>query len=1140
MSAPDSRGDIDAAIRRLLDQQADIRARLAVLVAAQHGLDLPQELDMLRHKLRVLRALVDHHGLVPRAPVLSQIEEARALQYHYVDALESLRRSSADAPPGFASWLDKHAGLHSLNRIRRMQGDQSAPNVPIQSSVKCWDEHCIHFIYGFPSRRERDHHAQVHKALAKRDSAFSMGDSPSLPASEHPSLQAEAFEPPNQIGPGQHARQAMPLLPPLSLPAQPPESGNSSATSTFHEGRRGTRRSSGGSDVEPLLPPLKKARLSQPRLESIGELRLLRDKGPCLRCKVDRKECDESQPCSHCATNPPYGREAYWAHVGCFRESVASFADVFLAGPLSPRQTRTPITSPVTQRRSVNEYLATCCSFPTHIGDVVGASLDFQDGFWWSAQLVSSYAAEDGATGYNQDVPDHPPPILSALASSWQAQQTSHDLFQLLKVSGGLSVSRDAEETAYPALYNAKLLLREAAVYGILQPEATIRLASGYSRQPPPENADLYEHARLLQECLLRFLKSVESLISRGFATDPAKVVANLLALCIFSVVRTLLLDLVSPSYTPAQQQQSGSAREDSDQAVHGTYKALVKVYSSCCPMLEDISYKSLSDHESSLLVATNRLLHRQVWEDDQMGSSADFLAKLGDGSISERLGFVGFLRQRRPNGLAWAPSSTPLPHAVQGPRRSAPAVPSLATFQPWRLGSQDDGAVLHKRESGLSTSSEADHERMRRHTVGGSPGYAHPPEAFVQSPDSPSRFRVPYPRPLLRRVYCDKCNEYPEGFRGEHELRRHTEAKHSAMVRRWVCCEPENATHHPLQPVVALSACKACMVQKQYGAYYNAAAHLRRAHFHPHRGGKASGDWPPMSVLKDWMKEVRQPLEGGDNCDSGGEDEDTDPLAESSSSTCRHVPESSMQRPFLTSPPRDLWHRETVGQAVPLGLPENRSRCPHPDCDRIVKDLAAHMLTHQEERPEKCPIASCEYHTKGFARKYDKNRHALTHYRGTMVCPFCPGMGSPYEKTFIRADVFKRHLATAHNVEQTPPNTRGGGRLLNLVQDPSPQEQQPGGGGGSMGARCSICQGRFAGAQEFYEHLDECVLGVIIPAGSTSASTMEEHGQAHEGEGVEDRRAAMVPAAGTEAEGSRTADEAGRGVAGEGGFFAT
>ncbi|OBT49920.1 hypothetical protein VE04_09616 [Pseudogymnoascus sp. 24MN13] len=78
-----------------------------------------------------------------------------------------------------------------------------------------------------------------------------------------------------------------------------------------------------------------------------------------------------------------------------------------------------------------------------------------------------------------------------------------------------------------------------------------------------------------------------------------------------------------------------------------------------------------------------------------------------------------------------------------------------------------------------------------------------------------------------------------------------------------------------------------------------------------------------------------------------------------------------------------------------------------------------------QTERPEKCPITTCEYHTKGFARKYDKNRHTLTHYKGTMVCGFCPGSGSAAEKSFNRADVFKRHLTGAHRVEQVPPNSR-------------------------------------------------------------------------------------------------------------------
>ncbi|KAH9203503.1 hypothetical protein DL95DRAFT_230437, partial [Leptodontidium sp. 2 PMI_412] len=101
------------------------------------------------------------------------------------------------------------------------------------------------------------------------------------------------------------------------------------------------------------------------------------------------------------------------------------------------------------------------------------------------------------------------------------------------------------------------------------------------------------------------------------------------------------------------------------------------------------------------------------------------------------------------------------------------------------------------------------------------------------------------------------------------------------------------------------------------------------------------------------------------------------------------------------------------------------KGRCTYPECGKVFKDLKAHMLTHQTERPEKCPIQTCDYHVKGFARKYDKNQHTLTHYKGTMVCGFCPGLGSVAEKSFNRADVFKRHLISAHRVEQTPPNLR-------------------------------------------------------------------------------------------------------------------
>ncbi|KAI0168122.1 hypothetical protein BJ166DRAFT_248453 [Pestalotiopsis sp. NC0098] len=168
----------------------------------------------------------------------------------------------------------------------------------------------------------------------------------------------------------------------------------------------------------------------------------------------------------------------------------------------------------------------------------------------------------------------------------------------------------------------------------------------------------------------------------------------------------------------------------------------------------------------------------------------------------------------------------------------------------------------------------------------------------------------------------------------------------------------------------------------------------------------------------------------------------------------------------------------------------KEKQRCPHPDCGKTFKDLKAHMLTHQTERPEKCPIQTCDYHIKGFARKYDKNRHTLTHYKGTMVCGFCPGSGSAAEKSFNRADVFKRHLTAVHGVEQTPPNSRkkssgsanSGKKLTGYASDAT--------------GKCSTCSVTFSNAQDFYEHLDDCVLRIVQqedPAEAVNARRLAE-----------------------------------------------
>jgi hypothetical protein len=158
------------------------------------------------------------------------------------------------------------------------------------------------------------------------------------------------------------------------------------------------------------------------------------------------------------------------------------------------------------------------------------------------------------------------------------------------------------------------------------------------------------------------------------------------------------------------------------------------------------------------------------------------------------------------------------------------------------------------------------------------------------------------------------------------------------------------------------------------------------------------------------------------------------------------------------------------------------------PECHKCFRDLRAHQLTHLHERPEKCPIATCEYSKKGFARKYDCQRHTLTHYKGTMVCDFCPGSGSALEKSFNRADVFKRHLMAVHNVEQTPPNGRQKKSLPKSGKTNYSDEYTSG--------KCSTCSETFPTAQRFYEHLDECVLSKVVedePAAVTNERNLSQ-----------------------------------------------
>ena len=137
-----------------------------------------------------------------------------------------------------------------------------------------------------------------------------------------------------------------------------------------------------------------------------------------------------------------------------------------------------------------------------------------------------------------------------------------------------------------------------------------------------------------------------------------------------------------------------------------------------------------------------------------------------------------------------------------------------------------------------------------------------------IQSADGSSKEvmpieKAPYVRPTHDKIKCQQCDEHPEGFRGPHELQRHTERAHSVVRKAWVCVDISTDKKF-------LASCKACRNRKRYNAYYNAVAHLRRIHFNPkqkgrkgkakpeeHRGGKGGGDSPPIDIVKEWMQEI-------------------------------------------------------------------------------------------------------------------------------------------------------------------------------------------------------------------------------------------------------------------------------------------